>query len=90
MKCPNCDGKGFNIIYENNQSYAEDCNMCNGTGELRNGKTNRDKLMEMNNEEIAHIMDKDICKMCAYDSNNCLDLECEDGIKEWLGTYVED
>lgn len=91
MKCPNCDGKGFNTIYENNQSYIEDCEMCNGTGELRNSKTNKDKLMEMSNEEIAKgvtdsccfCVNKDVCEGEVW-------RDCEAGIKEWLEAYVED
>lgn len=91
MNCPNCDGKGFNIVHGCEDEWIENCSACGGTGEIEERrKTNRDKLMEMSSEEIACIVDENACKICAYNENNCMDLECKNGIKEWLEAYVED
>lgn len=50
--------------------------------------TNREWLRSLTDNELAEIFyDNDlggICNICAYDCIECRELECHDGVVEWL------
>ena len=48
--------------------------------------TNRNKIDEMSNEELAIILGhkNNNCMYCSYDANDCFGKDCVDGIKKWL------
>lgn len=47
--------------------------------------TNADKINDMSVEEKAKFLNTNIiCDFCARNNDDCGDLDCEQGIKEWL------
>lgn len=57
--------------------------------------TNFDKMKEMDVEELASLLDtrEGKCEFCAWyvretESLNCIDGQCDHGIKEWLEEEV--
>lgn len=55
--------------------------------------TNREKLVNMTNEELAFIFamssSTKTCKYCRYKDSNCDDLFCYNGILQWLNQESE-
>ena len=55
--------------------------------------TNREKLVNMTNEELAVIFamssSTKVCKYCRYKGSNCDDLLCKNGILQWLNQESE-
>lgn len=56
--------------------------------------TNREKLANMTNEELAEIFamssSTKSCKYCRYKGSNCEDLTCYNGILQWLEQESEE
>lgn len=48
--------------------------------------TNREKLNQMSNEELAEFLNKDVCLYCVFNSpiNSCAPYSCIDGVLQWL------
>ena len=53
--------------------------------------TNREKLNQMSNEELAEILSMSSwsCKYCKYEGSNCDDVTCYSGILQWLNRESE-
>ena len=53
--------------------------------------TNREKLNQMSNEELAKILSMSSwsCKYCKYESFDCDDFTCYSGILQWLNQESE-
>lgn len=52
--------------------------------------SNYERIKNMSVEEIAHLIAHNYrCRKCAY-HNKCCNGECENGIKEWLNSEVDD
>ena len=53
--------------------------------------TNREKLNQMSNEELAEIlaMSSRSCKYCKYEDSGCYDSTCYSGILQWLNQESE-
>ena len=56
--------------------------------------TNRDKIDEMSNEELAEELKSRVCDICAYGAKNgyvqCCYSRCKEGIKKWLDAPCKD
>ena len=56
--------------------------------------TNREKLNNMSNEELAEVFVNANCNICIYKSNNfdCFSSNwtCKDGVKQWLEQESEE
>ena len=56
--------------------------------------TNRDKIDEMSNEELAEELKSRVCSICAYGAKNgyeqCCYSRCKEGIKKWLDAPCKD
>ena len=55
--------------------------------------TNREKLNQMTNEELADILANDVCLCCIYRDVHCEfddDCECTVGITKWLNQESEE
>lgn len=56
--------------------------------------TNRERINNMTNEELAHIFVGSnyipICKYCVYDRRCDTDSSCYDGILQWLNQESEE
>ena len=54
--------------------------------------TNREKLNQMTNEELAEIlaMSSRSCKYCKYEDSGCYDSTCYSGILQWLNQESEE
>lgn len=53
-------------------------------------KTNGDRLREMNDEELAELLDNSQCAHCAYEEGCDDNAECSRGILEWLRKKVNE
>lgn len=53
--------------------------------------TNREKLANMTNEELAIFLNKDVCLYCAFSSpiNNCGGNRCIEGTIQWLNSQSD-
>ncbi len=51
--------------------------------------TNKEKLANMPNEELAEFLSKQDCKFCIFYDIDC-DWECEKGILQWLNKESEE
>ena len=54
--------------------------------------TNREKLNQMTNEELAEILARSSrsCKYCKYEDFDCTDFTCYSGILQWLNQESEE
>lgn len=56
--------------------------------------TNREKLNQMTNEELAEFLNKtanDNCSICIYSNlPDCFCRDCQDGILQWLNKESEE
>lgn len=88
--CPNCDGKGFNILWDGVNEYAEDCAVCNGIGTISE-KSHLENFKELSAKELANFLtNHTICDMCcgSYKNHNtCAEIKCNEGIKKWFEEY---
>ena len=84
IPCPDCDGRGFHMRFENNngacRAWNELCDTCCGKGYIEAITTNADRIRRMSDEELAKMLN-DGCPpgrsyiRCGRD--NCIDC--------WLG-----
>ncbi len=49
--------------------------------------TNADKIRQMSNEELVELLD---CDFCIYKGKRYCHIECEEGIKAYLESEVEE
>ena len=54
--------------------------------------TNREKLAQITNDELAQIIVDNMCKMCVFEyaSIGCRNYSCKEDILEWLESEVEE
>lgn len=52
--------------------------------------TNRDRLNQMTNEELAEVFTTRICQVCYYKNLDCGRIPCYDGILSWLNQECEE
>ncbi len=97
MKCPICNGKGYQFVADYDGMYDIVCEQCKGKGELdENGKpilTNEEYLKSCTTEQLAELLDKMTlsCYICGQDGYNenprhCIFGRCtgKEDIFEWL------
>lgn len=58
IPCPDCDGRGFHMRFENNngacRAWNELCDTCCGKGYIEAITTNADRIRRMSDEELAY------------------------------------
>ena len=52
--------------------------------------TNADRIRNMTDEELAEMLFRDRCDMCAYGCACRLDDSCKEGVLEWLRKEADD
>ena len=85
MKCPICNGKGYQFIADYDGMYDIVCKQCKGKGEVdENGKpifTNEEHLRSLNTEQLAEWISKVTIDAWFRQVNN--ELPKPNGAKEW-------
>ena len=86
MKCPICNGKGYQFIADYDGMYDIVCEQCKGKGEVdENGKpifTNEEHLRSLNTEQLAEWISKVTIDAWFRQVNN--ELPKPNGAKEWV------
>ena len=52
--------------------------------------TNRDKINEMSNIELAKILDKIGCDFCTFRDKSSCSAKCIEGVEQWLESEVNE
>ena len=85
MKCPICNGKGYQFVADYDGMYDIVCEQCKGKGEVdENGKpifTNEEHLRSLNTEQLAEWISKVTIDAWFRQVNN--ELPKPNGAKEW-------
>ena len=85
MKCPICNGKGYQFVADYDGLYDIVCEQCKGKGEVdENGKpifTNEEHLRSLNTEQLAEWISKVTIDAWFRQVNN--ELPKPNGAKEW-------
>ena len=93
MKCPICNGKGYQFVADYDGMYDIVCEQCKGKGELdENGKpilTNEEYLKSCTTEHLADLMSRIVgCSNCPIpkDGRSCMGTYsgCWNEIIKWL------
>ena len=89
MKCPICNGKGYQFIADYDGMYDIVCEQCKGKGEVdENGKpifTNEEYLHSLNTEQLAEWIASVVRKAISIkESNGIVMLESVIWWVEWL------
>lgn len=95
MRCPECNGRGESIYYEEvdrdeNTVTVEQrkgiCRTCNGSGEKP--MTNADRIRAMTDEEMTEFLETVSIAGCPCPARSCR-ASCRDCIMDWLQQPAE-
>lgn len=81
--CPECNGFGYVEECTGGLLHKNECSCCRGARTLRVIMTNADRIREMNDEELADVVE------CPY-YGVCFEKDCHKCRLEWLQKTMED
>ena len=88
--CARCDGRGHITYFEENRTWSEQCNMCNGTGKLGNIDIDDIDMVTITREKYNELLKyKDMYERVTVKLDNIYE-EYKRYCKEYLGCSVKD
>ena len=52
--------------------------------------TNRDKINEMDNHELAKILNRIVCSFCIFEDESHCSGKCIEGVEQWLNKECDE